>query len=132
AGRKKTEGLTISRQTYTTTSAYNTRSELAQLTYPDATVVDRNYTDRGALYQLKHAGTTVDTRSYDDGARLVTEAYINTVTESRTYNLDNTLAGITDNKSIGNLSYTWDANKNKPTRIRPPRPSVEPCRTTAL
>ncbi len=71
------------------------------------------YTDRGELYQLKHAGTAVDTRTYDDGGRLVTDAYNNTVTESRTYNLDNTLASITDNKSIGNLSYTWDANKNK-------------------
>ena len=111
--RKKTEGLTISGKTYTTTSAYNTRGELTQLTYPDATIVQRTYTARGELYSLKHAGMTVVVRIYDNGGRLVTDAYNNTVTETRTYNLDNTLASISDNKSIGDLNYTWDANKNK-------------------
>ncbi len=42
SGRKKTEGLTISSQTYTTTIGYNFRSELTQLTYPDGATVNRD------------------------------------------------------------------------------------------
>jgi RHS repeat-associated protein len=40
----------------------------------------------------------------------------NGVTETRTYSTDNLLTGISyggTGTSIGNLSYTWDANKNK-------------------
>jgi hypothetical protein len=36
------------------------------------------------------------------------------VSETRAYNNDNTLASISfSGASIGNLSYGWDANKNK-------------------
>ncbi|MDX1927138.1 MAG: hypothetical protein SFV81_11505, partial [Pirellulaceae bacterium] len=47
AGRKKTEGLTISGQTYTTTTGYNAKGELTSYTYPDGTAVGRTYTARG-------------------------------------------------------------------------------------
>lgn len=114
AGRKKTEALTVSGVTYTTTSAYNERGELTSLTYPDSTVVDREYTDRGELYRLKHASTVIDTRGYDDGGRMTSSAYNNGVSESRSYGTDNTLSSISfTGASIGNLSYAWDDNKNK-------------------
>ena len=116
AGRKKTEGLTISSQTYTTTTAYNNRSELTQYTYPDSTLVQRTYTDRGELYQNKLAGTVIDTRSYDDGGRMTGSTYDNGVAETRTYGTDNTLTAINfggTGTSIGNLAYGWDVNKNK-------------------
>jgi YD repeat-containing protein len=112
-GRKATEGLTISGQTYNVMTGYNTRGELTTLTYPDGAVVGRSYTDRGQLYRLTHAGTIIDTRTYDNGGRLITDAYNNTVTETRTYNTDNTLASISYNKAIGNMTYGWDDNKNK-------------------
>ena len=116
SGRKKTEGLTISSQTYTTTTAYNNRSELTQYTYPDSTLVQRTYTDRGELYQNKLAGTVIDTRSYDDGGRMTGSTYDNGVAETRTYGTDNTLTAINfggTGTSIGNLAYGWDVNKNK-------------------
>ncbi|MDX1926575.1 MAG: RHS repeat-associated core domain-containing protein [Pirellulaceae bacterium] len=138
AGRKKTEGLTISGQTYTTTMAYNGKGELTGYTYPDGTAVGRTYTARGELYQLTHAGTTIDTRVYDNGGRMTSSNSLsnthrfrptgrfsrsnqllrtvenNGVSETRAYNTDNTLASISfTGASIGNLTYGWDANKNK-------------------
>jgi RHS repeat-associated protein len=114
AGRTATESLTISGQTYTTTSGYNPRGELTSITYPDGTAAGRSYTDRGQLYQLAHSGTTIDTRTYDNGGRMTGSAYNNGVSESRSYNADNTLSGISfTGAPIGNLSYSWDDNKNK-------------------
>jgi RHS repeat-associated protein len=116
AGRKKTEYLTISGQTYTTTTGYNSRGELNQYTYPDGAVVGRSYTDRGELYQLTHAGTTIDTRVYDVGGRQTTSTYNNGVVETRAYNTDNTLASISfggSGSAIGNMTYGWDNNHNK-------------------
>ena len=114
AGRKKTEGLTIGGITYTTSMGYNSRNELTQYTYPDGTLVGRSYTNRGELYQLIHAGTTIDTRAYDNGGRITSNTYNNGVVDTRVYNNDNTLASISySGASVGNLNYSWDANKNK-------------------
>lgn len=38
---------------------------------------------------------------------MISDAYNNTITETRSYNSDNTLAGISYNKSIGNMTYAW-------------------------
>jgi len=124
-GRLETESLTIAGQTYTTTRAYDPRSQLAQLTYPDGTQVDRAYTARGQLSTVSYAGNVVDTRTYDPGGRLSTSGYGNGVMTTWTYRddgstkRDNMLdtiatahpAGVTD--TVGDYSYTWDANKNK-------------------
>jgi RHS repeat-associated protein len=115
-GRKATEGLTISGRTYTTTSEYNARGELTRLTYPDGSISERTYHDTGALHVLRLDGSIISTRTYDDGRRLTGETLGNGVTETRTYSTDNLLTGISyggTGTSIGNLSYTWDANKNK-------------------
>ena len=116
AGRKKTEGLTISGQTYTTGTNYNPRGELISYNYPDGTLVERTYTDRGELYQNKHASTVIDTRAYDDGGRMSGSTYDNGVVETRAYGTDNTLSSIAlggTGTAIGNLTYGWDVNKNK-------------------
>lgn len=114
AGRKATEALQISGQTYTTSFAYDSKGQLVEYTYPDGTKVDRTYTDRGQLHQLKYAGTTLDTRTYDGAGRMTASSYGNGVSESRTYNSDNTLASISyTGASIGDVSYSWDENKNK-------------------
>ncbi len=116
AGRMKTESLTISGQTYTTTIVYNAKSELTQYTYPDGTVVGRSYTSRGELHQLTHAGTTIDTRVYDNGGRQTGSTYNNGVVETRGYNTDNTLTSIAfggSGTAIGNMTYGWDNNHNK-------------------
>lgn len=113
-GRKATEALTISGQTYTTSSEYNENGQLTSYTNPNGTVVGRSYTDRGSLHQVSYDGTVVDTRTYDDGGRLTGSIYNNGIAENRNYNNDNTLVSITyTGASIGDLSYTWDENKNK-------------------
>jgi len=114
AGRKSTESLTISGQTYTSTTVYDAAGRVAKLTYPDASEVTRTHTARGQLATLALDATTIDTRVYDNGGRMTSSSYNNGVSESRTYNDDNTLASINyTGAAIGNLSYTWDANKNK-------------------
>jgi RHS repeat-associated protein len=113
-GRKATEALTISARTYTTRQAYNARNELTTITYPDNTTSTRSYHATGALNQLRLDNATVSTRSYDAGRRQTSEALGNGITETRTYRADNLLSAINySNTSLGNMTYTWDANKNK-------------------
>ncbi|MFN7731626.1 MAG: RHS repeat-associated core domain-containing protein [Pirellula sp.] len=114
AGRKASEALTISSVTYTIGQAYNARNELTTVTYPDSSTSTRSYHATGALNQLALDGSTISTRSYDAGRRLTSEVLGNGITETRSYRNDNLLSGISySDTSIGNLSYTWDANKNK-------------------
>ena len=64
---------------------------------------------------MHHDGNLVDRRTYDPLGRMDTSTYGNGVVTSHTYN-DNTLALIAHSgtgTSIGDYSYTWDANKNK-------------------
>ena len=114
ASRKATESLTISSQTYTCTTQYDAAGRVSKLIYPDASEVTRTYTARGQLHTIKLGSTTIDTRGYDDGGRMTSSSYNNGVSESGSYNDDNTLASISySGAAIGNLAYTWDANKNK-------------------
>ncbi|GIX00685.1 MAG: hypothetical protein KatS3mg111_4017 [Pirellulaceae bacterium] len=114
AGRKATESLTVGGQTYTATAAYDAKGQLTGLTYPSGVLVQRQYSARGELTAVLRAGTTLATRSYDNGGRMVSSAYNNGVSESRTYNADNTLASIQfTGAAIGDMTYQWDANKNK-------------------
>ena len=83
-------------------------------TLPDSSISERTYHATGALNLLKLDSSTVSTRTYDDGRRLTSDAMGNGVTESRTYRNDNLLSTISySGASIGDLTYTWDANKNK-------------------
>jgi RHS repeat-associated protein len=68
------------------------------------------------LHQLKLDGATISTRTYDAGRRQTGETLGNGVTETRTYSNDNLLTGISyggTGAAIGNMTYTWDTNKNK-------------------
>jgi hypothetical protein len=114
AGRKATESLTMSGQTYTVGTSYNSAGQLTSYNYPDGTIVTRAYSPRNELTEIGYDGDTIDTRTYDNGGRMLTSAYNNGVSEARAYNTDNTLASINfTGAPIGDLSYTWDANKNK-------------------
>lgn len=64
AGRKATEAFAMGSQTYTTSLDYDAAGQLIEYTYPDGTVVGRDYTDRGQLYQISYDTTTIDTRAY--------------------------------------------------------------------
>ncbi len=113
-GRKASESLTIASQTYTVGSEFNARNELVKYTYPDSSVANRAYNARGGLSELKLDGSVIDTRSYDDAGRMTSEVLGNGITETRAYRTDNLLSSISfSNTNIGNLTYSWDANKNK-------------------
>jgi RHS repeat-associated protein len=113
-GRKASESLMIASQTYIVGINYNNRGELIKYTYPDGSIADRSYYATGALSQLKLDGTTVSTRSYDNGRRMTSEVLGNGITETRAFRNDNLLSTISySNTAIGNLTYSWDANKNK-------------------
>jgi RHS repeat-associated protein len=108
------KSFAISGQSCTTET--NDRGELVKYTYPDSTVFERDYTDRGELWKVKQDSTVIDTRTYDDGGRMLSSTYDNGVTDTRAYNSDNTLASIDfggTGNAIGDLTYGWDANKNK-------------------
>jgi hypothetical protein len=114
AGRKISESLTISVQTYTAGIDHDVAGRASKLTYPDGTEVTRGYTARGQLHTIAVDSTTIDTRAYDDGGRLTSSSYNNGVSETRSYNDDGTLALISySGAPIGDLTYGWDANKNK-------------------
>ena len=77
-------------------------------------IANRAYNARGGLSELKLDSSVIDTRSYDDGGRMTSEVLGNGITETRSYRNDNLLSGISySNTNIGNLRYSWDANKNK-------------------
>ena len=114
AGRKATEALTVSNVTYTTGQAYNARNEVTTITYPNNTTSTRSHHATGTLNQLGLDGSTVSTRSYDAGRRQTTDVLSNGITETHTYRNDNLLTAINySNTSLGDMVYTWDANKNK-------------------
>ena len=111
-------------QLHTSNRAYDLRSRLTQLTYPDGSVVDRTYTDRNQLHTVKWNNNLVHTRTYDAGARLATTTHGNGVVSTFGYrqsgaNKDNLLASIETplvagaTNGVGDYSYTYDANKNK-------------------
>jgi RHS repeat-associated protein len=67
-----------------------------------------------ALSELKLDSSVIDTRTYDNGGRMTTDVLGNGITETRAYRSDNLLSSISfSNTNIGNLTYSWDANKNK-------------------
>lgn len=114
AGRQASNSLTISGQTYTSTTQYDAAGRASKLIYPDGSEVTWTYTARGQIASVAVDSVTIDTRTYDDGGRMTSSSYQNGVSELRSYNDDSTLASISySGAAIGDLTYGWDANKNK-------------------
>lgn len=111
------ESITLHGQTFSFTAQYNANSQLTKLTLPDGTVIDRDYDLRRLLTQLKHNGAVIDTRTYDAASRLATSAYGNGVSTSFIHRADGLVSQINSttpaSTPVGDLSYQWDANKNK-------------------
>ncbi len=125
-GRHQEEKLTIAGQTYSVGYEYDNLGRRNKTTYPNGTLVERTFTERGQLHTTKYDANVEDTRTYDDGGRLITSGYRNGVTTTYAYrnvsgNKDNLLASISfahpsgaaTNRLVGDLTYSWDANKNK-------------------
>ena len=92
-------------QNQTTSYIYDSRGSKLTETYPDHTPS----TSPG------QTGYGIVTFTYDNaGRRLTSDVLGNGITESCTYSNDNLLTAINySNASLGNLTYTWDTNKNK-------------------
>ncbi len=120
-GRKATESVALLGQTYQTTAAYNSRSELTSITYPGGTVVQRSYHPAGELNQVTRAGQSVDQRTYDTAGRLNSSSLGNGVSTTWQYNADSFIAvantthpaGVSQGLQVGTYQFTYDANKNK-------------------
>ena len=123
-GRRKS---TTDRISAGTTFAYTALGQLASLTDAESQVTAYTYDARGSKLTEQYPdhvanssvgttgyGSTVSTRTYDDGRRLTSAVLGNGITETRAYRADNLLSTIGySNTSIGDLAYSWDANKNK-------------------
>jgi len=119
-GRLASESLTVNTfgQTFTTQTAYNTRNEMTTITYPDATVVNRDYTARYQLQQVRYTDSvggnhTLAVRGYDAGGRLTGTTYESTLAETRSYTRQDNLVTSINTTTVGGYAYTYDANKNR-------------------
>ena len=74
-GRLSSEWLTIAGQTYSVGYDFDAIGRRFKTTYPDATTVERTYTNRSQLHQTKFNGSVIDTHVYDVGGRLSTSTY---------------------------------------------------------
>jgi len=123
AGRLETESLTVNwtstPTTFTSVREYDTDNQLVKITYPDGSIVEREYTNRHQLEQVKWNGNVVHNRTYDDGGRIATTTHGNGVTSTFGHRSDNLLASINTpaaagaSHAVGNYVYDYDENKNK-------------------
>ena len=112
-GRISSESLTVSSQTYTIGRGYDDAGNLDELVYPDGTVVDRPHTARGNLQQVDYDGSLVTSFQYDDGGRETRRTYGNGLVTTTSYVPDDNLVQKIANPTVGDYSYTYDANKNR-------------------
>ena len=112
-GRIASESLTVSGQTYIIGRGYDDAGNLDELTYPDGTVVDRPHTARGNLQQVDYDGSLVTSFQYDDGGRETSRTYGNNLVTTTTYVPNENLVQKIANPTVGDYSYTYDANKNR-------------------
>jgi RHS repeat-associated protein len=117
AGRLTDEDLSVdfgTARTYAVQSDYDAANRRFEITYPDGTVVERDYTDRDQLEEVRYETATIDQRAYDAGMRLDTITSGNGIVTSFGYRDDNLTETITRTGLSGaNFTYDYDANKNK-------------------
>jgi len=111
------ETLTVGSQSYEVATEFNPDSGASRITYPDGSVVERDYNSIGALSQIRMDADVVDTRTYDPAGRLQQSILGNGVTTGFDYRADHLVSSIDTTNSgspgIGVRSYNYDANRNK-------------------
>lgn len=121
AGRLQSETLEIDTQSFPVTYDYDASNRNTKITYPNGEHAERIYTVRDQLSTVKWKGTTYNLFYYDDGGRLRSQSYQPGVaTTDYGYRNDNRVAAITKKiygypaqNWVGDLTYDYDANKNK-------------------
>lgn len=92
---------------------YDADDRVTTLTYPDGSVVRRDYTPRHELFHVWDGAQVVAARSYDDGGRLVQTQLGNGLTETRGYIANENLVGSIAVPGVTGFSYQYDATKRK-------------------
>ncbi len=119
AGRLISESLTVTfgqTTTYTVQSAYDAANRRTGITYPDGSVVARQYTARDQLAQIDYNSAMVATFGYDNGSRRTSRTLGDTPGTQTTWlygRQDNLLTAINSGIPGASFTYTYDANKNK-------------------
>jgi RHS repeat-associated protein len=129
ASRRTGEDLSVNygtARTYTVDMVYDAANRLTQITYPDGSVVERDYTDRNQLDDVDYtpsggAAAAVADFVYDVGMREIQRTHGNGIVTDREYDRDdNYVTKIDVNKGMTaypGLTFTYgaggyDANKN--------------------
>ena len=119
AGRLTSESLTVTfgqTTTYTVQSQYDAANRRTGITYPDGSVVARQYTARDQLAQIDYNSAMVATFAYDNGSRRTSRTLGDTPGTQTTWTYgrqDNLPTAISSDIAGASFTYTYDANKNK-------------------
>ncbi len=119
AGRLTSESLTITfvqTTTYTVQSAYDAANRRTGITYPDGSVVTRQYTARDQLAQIDYNSNMVASFGYDNGRRRTSRTLGDTRGRQTTWaygRQDDLPTGISSDIAGASFTYTYDANKKK-------------------
>ena len=119
AGRLTSESLTVTfgqTTTYTVQSQYDAANRRTGITYPDGSVVARQYTARDQLAQIDYNSAMVATFAYDAASRRTSRTLGDTPGTQTTWTYgrqDNLPTAITSDIAGASFTYTYDANKNK-------------------
>ncbi len=119
AGRLISESLTVTlgqTTTYTVQSQYDAANRRTGITYPDGSVVARQYTARDQLAQIDYNSAMVATFAYDAASRRTSRTLGDTpgTQTAWTYGRqDNLPTAINSGIAGASFSYSYDANKNK-------------------
>jgi RHS repeat-associated protein len=112
ASRIMSETLTVGATPYSIGYSYDADNRQTHVTYPDGSVVARNFTDRNQLDVVTFNNALVANFNYDNAGRKVAANFGNGITETRTYQADNLNTAI-NTPGVTSFGYTWDANKRK-------------------
>jgi RHS repeat-associated protein len=115
ASRITQEQLTVGATPYNIGYSYDADNRQTHVTYPDGSVVARNFTDRNQLDVVTFNNALVANFNYDNAGRKVAANFGNGITETRTYQADNLNTSI-NTPGVTAFGYTWDANKRKLTQ----------------
>ncbi|MDZ7617491.1 MAG: RHS repeat-associated core domain-containing protein [Patescibacteria group bacterium] len=113
------ESLTVTfgqTTTYTVQSQYDAANRRTGITYPDGTVVARQYTARDQLAQIDYNSSMVATFAYDSASRRTSRTLGDTPGTQTAWvygRQDNLPTAINSGVAGASFSYTYDANKNK-------------------
>jgi RHS repeat-associated protein len=115
ASRILSEMLTVGATPYSIGYEYDADNRQTHVTYPDGSVVVRNFTDRNQLDVVTFNNALVANFNYDNAGRKVAANFGNGIVETRTYQADNLNTSI-NTPGVTSFGYTWDANKRKLTQ----------------